>query len=72
MLDDCMVDFKVVFQRMQEIEKYEKARLTKRQNNSINRFTLIFTFFLFSIDTVNVINNQIGSEFPKRYYSDIE
>ena len=45
MLDDCMVDFKVVFQRMQEIEKYEKARLTKRQNNSINRFTLIFTVF---------------------------
>lgn len=43
MLDDCMVDFNEMIQRMRTIEEYKKTRLTEKQNDSINRFSLIFT-----------------------------
>lgn len=43
MLDHSTADFKEMLQRIQNIEEYEKTRLTEKQNNSINRVTLIFT-----------------------------
>lgn len=60
MLDNCMVDFKVMLQRMQNIEEYEKTRLLEKQNATISKFTLIFTV-LFGLplihETLTTIKN---------------
>lgn len=52
MLDDSMVDFRQMLERMQVIEEYEKLQLNEKQNASINKFTLMFTV-LFGLPLIN-------------------
>lgn len=66
MLDDYPVDFRKMLDRMQRIEEYEKLNLNEKQNNLLNRFTLLFTV-LFGLpliqDTLNILKLACGIQY---------
>lgn len=63
MLDNSMIDFTEILHRMENVELYKKTRLIEKQEDSLNKFTLIFTV-LFGLpliqDMLMVIKEVVG------------